>query len=398
MKFALISHVLPPDWGGQTIMLHRLLEGLSGDDYCLLSGNNYAPEVFRGNYSRRLPAPYYQITSGFQLTRGYRYGLRRLRESVNVPLGLVARARSIAEIIRRENCRAVIACSGELLDLPAGYLASRLVGVPFYAYIFDYYSYQHLNPVDRFFATRFEPFVLKGAAGVIVPNEVLRDELRARYGVDSTVIHNPCDIEPYESLPAYEPAGDGEVRIAYTGAVYDAHYDAFRNLVAAINLLGRPNVKLHLYSASPVDWEGEGISGPAVVHHGHQELSAMPGIQRQADILFLPLALRSPYPVLVKTSATSKMGEYLAARQPILVHAPKGSFLSVYFRRHDCGVVVDEDDPSQLAEGIERIVNDEGLRRKLSAKAWERAQTDFTIATAQVAFDRLLKLERGARG
>jgi len=398
MKFAFISHVLPPYWGGQTIMVYRLLQGLKGEDYCLLSGQDHLGEAHQGNHSRRLPAPYYHLSPGVQITRGNRYGLWRVRESLNVPLGLASRIRRIAKIARRESCHAVVACSGDLLDLPAGYLASRLVGIPFYAYIFDYYSYQSLNPIDRFFARWFEPFVLKGAAGVIVPNEVLRDELSERYGAKSTVIRNPCDLTEYESLPAHTPSVEGEVRIVYTGAVYDAHYDAFRNLIAAINLLSRPNLKLHLYSAATIDWEREGIHGP-VVHHGHQQMSSVPSIQREADILFLPLAFESPYePVLINTSSTSKLGEYLAARQPILVHAPKDSFVSWYFRRHECGLVVDESDPAKLAEGIEQILSDASLRQKLSVNAWERAQTDFSVAAAQSAFDDLLSLKRESCG
>lgn len=398
MKFAFISHVLPPYWGGQTIMVYRLLQGLKQEEYCLLSGQNYAPDADPGNYSRRLPASYYHLPLGLQITRGYRYGLWRLRESLNVPLGLASRISRIAKITRRERCRAVVACSGDLLDLPAGYMASRLVGVPFYAYIFDYYSYQSLNPIDRFFARHFEPFVLKGAAGIIVPNEVLRDELSQRYGVEATVIRNPCDITAYESLPAHTPSVSGDVRIVYTGAVYDAHYDAFRNLVAAINLLKRPNLKLHLYSASPVNWEREGIHGP-VIHHGHQEMSSVPGIQRQADVLFLPLAFESPYAQeLINTSSTGKLGEYLAASQPILVHAPKDSFLARYLRQHDCGLVVDESDPAKLAGGIEQILNDESLRRRLSENAWARAQADFSVAAAQDAFDELLMLKRESGG
>jgi glycosyltransferase involved in cell wall biosynthesis len=124
-------------------------------------------------------------------------------------------------------------------------------------------------------------------------------------------------------------------------------------------------------------------------------MSSVPHIQREADILFLPLAFESPYePVLINTSSTSKLGEYLAARQPILVHAPKASFVSWYFRRNECGLVVDESDPAKLARGIEQILSDESLRQKLSENAWERAQTDFSVAAAQDAFDELLMLKR----
>ena len=390
MKFAFVSYYLPPTWGGQTIMVYRLLQSVKPDDYCLISRQNYDMDESEGNYSRRLPAKYYHLPPDAQITRGYRFGLSKVRETLNIPRAVLSRAGRIAEIVRQENCRAIVACTGEVLDLPAAYLASRMVGVPFYAYLFDYYSYQSLDPKERFFARRFEPIFLKGAAGIIVPNEFLRDELKERYGVEATVIYNPCDISEYERLPGHDFNSDGgEIRLVYTGAIYEAHFDAFRNLIAAINMLGRPDVKLHLYSASPVNWKHEGIYGP-VVGHGHQEMSAIPRIQREADILFLPLAFESPYPTLIKTSATSKMGEYLAARQPTLVHAPRESFVAWYFRHHQCGLVVDKSDPAQLAQGIEQILNDASLRQRFSANAWERARSDYSVEVSQAKFAELL--------
>lgn len=396
MKFAFLSHLLPPTWGGQTIMIYRVLSGVPAEEYCLVSPHNYDAAAFEGNYSRRLPARYHQLPPEPQLTRGHRFGLSKVRAGLNVPVALYARARRIAEIVRKENCQAVVACTGGLLDLPAGYLASRMTGTKFYAYLFDYYSYQNVGPVESFYARRFEPWVLKGAAGVISPNEFLSEDLRRRYGVDSVIIRNPCDLSEYEQGNGGSAAADesknGETEIVYTGAVYDAHYDAFRNLVAALGKVDKPGVRLHLYSASPVDWEREGIAGPHVVRHGHREMSEVPGIQQRADILFLPLAFRSPYPVLVRTSATSKLAEYLAARRPVLVHAPADSFISWYFREHECGVVVDREDPKALAEAVERLAGDEELCRRLSARAWERARADFGVAESQEKFRRLLRV------
>ena len=390
MKFAFISHLLPPTWGGQTIMIYRVLQNLDAEDYCLISPHNYDAEAFQGVYTRRLSARYYQLPPDPQLTRGYRYGLEQARGALNQPLGLMARARRIARIVKTENAQAIVACTGNLLDLPAGYLASRLTRTSFYAYLFDYYSYQSLDPVESFYAHRFEPWVLKRAKGIIVPNEFLRDDLRARYGVEATVIHNPVELSEYEK-PLTAEARDNGIEIVYTGAVYNAHFDALRNLVHGIEKLNRPNVKLHLYSASPVDWEREGIRGPVELR-GHRDAAEVPSIQRRADILFLPLAFRSPFPALIRTSAPSKLGEYLAAQRPILVHAPADSFVAWYVREHKCGVVVDREDPAALAEAIERLADDAQLRNEIGERAGERARIDFSIENSQATFRKLLRL------
>jgi glycosyltransferase involved in cell wall biosynthesis len=162
--------------------------------------------------------------------------------------------------------------------------------------------------------------------------------------------------------------------------------------MAALTKLNRPNVRLHLYSNQPPGTlERERVHGP-IVRHPTVSMTEMPRIQMEADILFLALAFDSPYPDLVRTSATTKLGEYLASRRPMLVHAPRGSFVSWYVREHDCGVVVDEDDPARLADAIELILSDANLCRRLVANAFERARTDFSISASRAAFARLLKL------
>lgn len=407
MKFALISNVLPPSESAHATIIHRLLRDLDPSCYCLLSSRDYVSGA-GADYSGRLAGRHYHLAPTFRFTRGYRFGLRRARENANLVLGVLLRARAIARILRREKCEAVVVCTGgnEILDFPAGYIASRLVGARFYAYLLDQYFHMVSYVLgERHFLQRVEPPLMKGAAAVIAPNEFLRDELRGRYRIEPVVIHNPCDISDYDAPPegasaeddgsgeATRAAGDaGGTHVVYTGGVGPVHYDAFRNLLAAMERLGRPGLRLHLYTAQPragVEAEG-GVEGPRVVFHGHEPFSAMPRVQRGADVLFLPLAFNSPHPDIVRTAAPGKMGEFLAARRPILVHAPKDSFLAWYFRRHECGLVVDEDEPAALADALGKIIDDGPLRERLAARARERAEADFALPAARALFERVV--------
>lgn len=375
-------------------MIYRLLQNFAPEDYCLISTERSDGDG--QNFTERLPGEYYYLPPPFWLRRGNRFGLDRLRERANILIAVRQHARRIAAIVKRERCEAVVACTGEAALLPAGHLAARRAGVPFYAYLFDHYSYREWNdPAAAFWARRFEPRLMKDAAAVIVPNEILRDDLRERFGVKAVVIHNSLDIRPYETDAPTNGASEDEARIVYTGAIYEAHYDAFHNLTHALKLLGRSDAKLHLYTNHPAAAFEEGDLSCFVVRHPHLAASEMPRIQMNADVLFLPLAFNSPYPDLVRTSATTKLGEYLAARRPVLVHAPKDSFISWYFRKHECGVVVDENDPKLLAQAIERILSDAELRKSLSEKAWQRARADFSIEASRATFARLLKLDEG---
>ena len=163
--------------------------------------------------------------------------------------------------------------------------------------------------------------------------------------------------------------------------------------MAALERVSFANVKLHIFTSRSASSLAEnGIIGPVVCHQP-QPLSMMPAIQRSADILFLPLAFNSPYPEVIKTSATSKLGEYLASKRPILVHAPADSFIAWYLRKHDCGLVVDHEDTEALARAIENILGNTGLQQRLSANAWERARSEFGTKRVQAKFSELMQLQ-----
>jgi glycosyltransferase involved in cell wall biosynthesis len=403
MKFAVISHVLPPSSSGQAIVLHRLLKDLDPKIYCLISQRNYNSEIYR-NYTGKLRGRYYKVLTELRIRNPVRLSrdfLSPIGSAVRLINVLIAflwvpiRAVQIARILSRENCNAAITCTADLINMPAGYLASRIVGISYYPYIFDYYSYQWTEPFSRLFASLFEPVLLKGAEGIIVPNEFLRNELMDRYGVEAAVVHNPFEALEVEEAHPW-PSKEGEVRIVYTGAIYYVHYDAFRNLLAAIEQTGRNRVMLHIYTGeSHSKLESEGIRGP-VIYHDHLKLSDALKVQMQADILFLSLAFESSNQEIVKTSSPGKMGEYLASGRPVLVHAPSDSFVSWYFREHDCGVVVDERDIDALANAINGIIESKELRNRLVAKALLCAREDFDLASARAKFLNVLSAKKSS--
>jgi len=390
-KFAFLSHVVPPSWSGQAVVINRLLQELDPDCYCLISRQNFDRGDLRGDPDSGLRARYHYLPPEAQI-----WGSRRHLFVLNSWLQTLQRARRVLRILKGEGANAIVACSGDLFDPPAAYLASRWARVGYYLYFFDDYLYQWVWSVHRWFVRCFEPILLKNADGVVVPNEFLRDTYKQRYGIQSEVIHNPggkMEFFPEQKIPW--PAQKEEIQIVYTGAIYHAHYDAFRNLLTAIREISRPKIRMHFYTAQrPEDVEKENIYGPVLYHH-HLPQSRIQEVQQRADLLFLPLAFRSPISEVIRTSAPGKMGDYLATGRPILVHAPADSFLSWYFKKHECGSVVDRSEPAELAQAIGRIIENPELRDKMGKKALERAQTDFNLACAREKFKNLVERRMG---
>lgn len=394
-KVALFSHILPPSPSGQAIVLFRILQGIDPAGYCLLSRNDYTKQDLALNTPHQLQARYFHITSG--AGRGgnkkpmkLRYGSRLIRYR-----NALAIVYKMHQLLVDQHCDAIIACSGDLYDIPAAFLASRLARIPFYAYIFDDYVYQwtgHRRQVARIIAS----IIFRSAEKIIVTNEFLGKEYVKRYQIHPVVIHNPCASEHLErKATASWPAQEGFIKIVYTGAIYHAHFDAFRNLISALKKLERKDIQLHLYTSQPRgELEAKGISGINVFFHPHLDYSKIMEVQEMADILFLPLAFDSSIPEVIRTSAPGKLGEYLASRRPILVHAPSDSFISWYIRTHDCGMIVDCNDPVKVTEGIANMISDAELRQRYTLNAYNRALDDFNPVMAQEHFINLFSLKK----
>ena len=132
-KCAIVSHVFPPSPSGQASVIRRLLEGVDLTSYCLISRQNYDSRVITGEQSDRLPASYYHL--GRDISKRGPLGWNPFCEFLTVPLALMLHAIRIARIIRREAVHTLIGCTGDLLDLPSSFLASRLTRIPFFAYL-----------------------------------------------------------------------------------------------------------------------------------------------------------------------------------------------------------------------------------------------------------------------
>ena len=392
-KFALISLGLPPSQSGQSMVLYHLLKQFDPQNYCLITLKNFHQYKYLGNCSTQLMAKYFFLHPDYQIIRLITKTASLVRSALLLEIILKLRIYQIKKILQKEQCKVVIGCTGDLFDPPAAFLAAKDLGIPFILYTFDFYSHQWTHPVLRKFSEKKEQEMVTAPSQVIVPNECMKKEYFQKYGIQATVLHNPFDLAEYERNSKITVADTSrDPKIVYTGAIYDAHFTAFHNLIAAIEKTGIPDLKLHIYTPQSITFlKKNNITGPVEIHN-HLPNCQMPGIQRDANILFLPLAFNSPYPEIIKTSAPGKIGEYLAAKKPILVHSPSDSFISWYFRKYNCGLVVDEDDPEKLAQEIIRLLSDTEMQKLFSENAYSRAKDDFDLPVAQKNFQSLLNI------
>jgi len=307
----------------------------------------------------------------------------------------ISRASEITLILRNEPVKLIIGCTASPFDLPAAYFASRRLKIPFVAYLFDDPVYQWEPGIYRRLARIWEPIWGRGAAALIAPNEVLAKDVRARLPkANIYIVRNPVDPETFVTpssgelelqSDSFTSSTDRVWRILYTGSVYSAQASAFRNLNDALNRL-KGRFILDVYTAQPpAALTTNGLDGPYVQYHPHAPQSTALSLQRNADILFLPLSFNSAIPEVILSSAPAKLGEYLASRTPILVHAPSGSFVTELLRKADAGIIVDTPDPDRLVAALTDISNSAALGKRISRNAENLAQ-EFHVERARDAF------------
>lgn len=391
MKFAIISPVLPPAKSGQAIVLFRLLKNIDPKQFILISPHKYGHiDDNNQNGTSTLDSKYYRVprlpfSIETYLLKADQIGFRLL-----LKLYLMFRTMIFVRILKREGCECVVGCSADLFDPYCSYMACKKLQIPFIFYAFDDYVAQYITKNELYFSQKYGPEILKNAKKILVPNEFLRDYYYERYNINATVIHNPINLEDYKKAdPILKEFGE-ERSILFTGAIYEPHYDAFNNLVRAIENLSDLKIVLDIYSDQelPKSIETKKIH---IVYHKHQNNSTMPLIQKEADLLFLPLAFNSPYKdLLIETSSPGKMGEYLAAKRPILVHAPSNSFIVWYFKKYNCGVVAESEDIADLSEKLFQILTNQSLRDEIINNAWQRASEDFDEKKGQSQFIKIL--------
>ncbi|MEH3116209.1 MAG: glycosyltransferase [Methylorubrum populi] len=303
---------------------------------------------------------------------------------------LEARVEVLTERLRDSNVSAVVACSGDHPDLPLGAALARRLGVPFCAYLFDDPVFQWQDGrFDSPHARLMERQWITEASAILTPNEELgrtvrirNEDLEIRYPL---IVRNPIGHNISIQSEARPPKAVGEPWIiAYTGSVYHAQADAFRNLLEVLEQIDEP---WEIHIASEQDAERirrEGIGSPAIRLLGSLTREEAVSLQRRADVLFLPLAFEA-IPDVIRTSAPLKTGEYLASGRPILVHAPQDAWLSRFFRERGCGVVVDQPKTEPLKAALSRLRHDQNLRQEL-LRAQVKSAQEFRLDMAQRAF------------
>lgn len=365
-KILIVSNWGPPMIDGPSIILGNLLREFNQEKIILFTRSidkNNAVFNKKGNpltikkYSVYVPSPYTPGLGNFSRR------LFRLMETAWIPITIVKGV--IVCLLEKANCILATSDQPHSHFLVSSYFIARLTGRKLILYLLDPVEAFRLGRIQKIVVGVFMPRLMKFASKIIVMDEILADHYQFKYGVKCEVLPHSVSIKEVEETDISKNGLMNDVpEIVFSGNVSRFHEDSLLNLKKAIELIPL-KIKLKIYTSTSPEYLRElGFSGRYVTidHIDHEKLMEK---LKKADILFLPLSFLNSDSIIVKAAFPAKTMDYLLASRPILIHAPKDSFIVDYAQRNDFAVCVAENNVDLLANAIRNLIRDKDLKLKL---------------------------------
>jgi hypothetical protein len=286
-----------------------------------------------------------------------------------------------------------------VLDSPAtielAATVSRMLAVPLKVMVWD--DVEHnigYFGLDRLTAGRvrgqFE-LAMRSATRTAVIGETMQAAYLERYGQAGVIVRH--GVEP--PISATVPVGDDAIRIGYAGSV--SARSAFDCLLATLDQLnweiaGRPVTlvlmggRFDLWSRVPRRIE---CLGWRSVEDTIRTLSG-------CTLNYLPQPFEADWRPFSELSFPSKLTAYLAARAPVLLHAPAYASLPRFHAKHAFAEVCTRVDAAALEASLRRVALDPQARALAMAAAATALRDEFSLSRFHGSFGDFLGVDRHA--
>lgn len=152
-------------------------------------------------------------------------------------------------------------------------------------------------------------------------SESLAGIFSGRYNIQPSAvleIHNPVNIS--NLAPPAALTKKNRYTIAYAGALWPMHFDAFVVMAQAVTLLSKTRgIQLLLYTTeSQWQWRKNHLQGLAVTYGGHVPYSAIHATLQEADCLLVTSSFTDAWQTHSKGSVQTKLTDYMKAGRLII--------------------------------------------------------------------------------
>jgi len=238
--------------------------------------------------------------------------------------------------------------------------------------LFDFYT-DHLRNTPAWIKIAIRALdhsIINQADAVIIVDDSRREQIKETTPKQLTVIYNSPDNN-HPEVNRREPSLQGVLRLAYVGL-----FQKERGLFEFLSI-----IKQH--PEWSLDMAGFGGDEEAIHKvcmelsnvnwHGRISYDKALELSQQADVLF---ATYDPAIPNHKYSSPNKLFEAMMLGKPIIV--ARDTNMDRIVSEHDCGLIVNYGDETELEEALLKLANDPQLRKRLGKNARKAYETRYS--------------------
>jgi len=222
--------------------------------------------------------------------------------------------------------------------------------------------------------------------------EAMSEEYKERYGKDFIPFHNPIEINNWLPFARTQWKVEEKFTILYAGRIGRGMKNSIVEMGIVANDLYQSGVNVVFEIQSPDNDKLANLLEPneCIRFVNPIEYSELPKKFSSVDLLFLPEDFDTDSVEFLKFSIQTKVAEYMISGTPILVFADKKTALAKYALQDNWALVVTENKRSALTEALNKLINNQELRRQLSTKAKETAIKNEDAEVVRTNFRKVL--------
>lgn len=362
-KTMLLSWSIPPAPTGSGVILGNLAKQFSPDDMVVM-GARYvgSPPV---DWSEEWPRLIYAT---LQPPAGWR-GARWIRW-MQWPW-LVLRA---LWTLLAQRCEAIFVVFPDEIYLLTAYILSLITRRPLFAYFHNTYLERRSGSK---LARWLQPRVFRRAKHVFVMSEGMQRLYRQHYPdlTCTPLVHTFNDPLPDDDVVRDVATVHTPLRLAIQGNVNASNWGAAARLAEAIKTFAPGEIQCAVYSGTDAaQLKRVGFDGPQFTA-GRVSRDVLLEKLQEADIVLLPHGFSDQMVAdEILTIFPTRTIEGLISGRPMLAHLPADCFLNEFLVRHECALIVNEQDTQKVRAAIIRLQTDPALREQLVRRALAAAE------------------------
>jgi hypothetical protein len=211
-------------------------------------------------------------------------------------------------------------------------------------------------------AKKIQDYIIKNNKKILVMSEGMKDLFDKKYNCTTTPILHSFSEKIDKKIFINSERNNS---MFWGGSVYSINKCSAKRFESALSKL---SIKLRLSNANKIE---------NLLENGLRKnnIEIMPFLSRKdylnllkkQDALLMAIDSDLESPVHHDELATifpTKTIEYLMSGKPIIVNCPKNYFLSQFFEKYNCGLVIDSTDSNEMANLIDNYLNNLSLQKK----------------------------------